>query len=56
MITERMIAHQEALKAETIKAELDNKIILATRRYNKIIGQDYKIVYDTRGSMRYSKV
>ena len=56
MITERMIAHQEALKAETVKAELDNKIILATRRYTKIIGQDYKIVYDTRGSMRYSKV
>ena len=56
MMTERMVAHQEALKAETAKAELDNKIILATRRYTKIVGQDYKIIYDTRGSLRYSKV
>lgn len=55
-INQRMIAHTEALKAETEKVEFDNKIILATRKYTKIIGTDYKATYDSRGSIRYSKI
>lgn len=55
-INQRMTAHNEALKAETEKVEFDNKIILATKKYTKIIGTDYKATYDSRGSLRYSRV
>jgi len=56
LINQRMVAHREQIKADTEKAEFDNKIILATRKFTKIVGSQHKVVYDKRGSMRFSQV
>lgn len=55
LINERMTACIEEKKIVAERKNLENKLILLTKKYNEVVGEEYKMKWTTNGQIRFYK-
>ena len=55
LLNERMVANVEEKKIKTEKTKIENELILATSKYNKVLGKEYRMIWTSNGQTRFYK-